>query len=642
MKAKGRLVSCGRHAVRAAIVPLLVALVCDAAINARAEGPAVAPQEQALLAVLRSETPESEKAITCKRLAIQGSPAAVGDLAALLANERLASWARIALEAIPGPEADAALRKAAETLSGRLLVGTINSIGVRRDTAAVGLLEGRLADGDADVAVAAAAALGSIGTPEVAAILVRSLAAGSPDREAVALASVVAAERLLAAGRRDEALAAFDAVWRADVSEQRRAEAARGAILARGEAGIPLLVELVKAPSKRLFNMGLSTARELGAGTGRDAGLAEKVDLALLGAIAAGSSAATGAGRAALVIDVLADRNAGGAGKAVQAALVDAASAGPAANRLAAIRGLGRVGDAAVVPRLLVFAAEPEPTVAAAAIDAVVVLPGAAVDREITSRLATADAKALPALIGLVGRRRIPAVAEIVPLAGHGDAAVRQAAIRALGATVDAGQLDVLVRLAANPRDDAEADVATAALAEAAVRMADRDACAGKIAAAIDAGSPRKNALLAIVGEVGGPRALAAVAAAARSGDPALADVATRLLGKWMTPDAADVLLALATSDAAGSYRGRTLKGYIRIARQFVMPEAERAAMCRKALAAAGDAADRKAVIEILVRYPHAETLAVAKEAVAAPGIEAEAKAAVAAIEAKLAGAAKP
>ena len=67
-------------------------------------------REQELLAVLRSETPESEKAITCKLLAIYGSPAAVGDLAALLGNERLASWARIALEPVPGPEADAALR----------------------------------------------------------------------------------------------------------------------------------------------------------------------------------------------------------------------------------------------------------------------------------------------------------------------------------------------------------------------------------------------------------------------------------------------------------------------------------------------------------------------------------------------------
>jgi HEAT repeat protein len=137
--------------------------------------------------------------------------------------------------------------------------------------------------------------------------------------------------------------------------------------------------------------------------------------------------------------------------------------------------------------------------------------------------------------------------------------------------------------------------------------------------------------------DVGGPKALAAVAAAAKSGDQSLADAATRVLGKWMTADAAPVILELATTDAAGPYRGRAMKGYLRIARQFALPEAERAEMCRKALAAAQDSADRKAVIEILVRYPHPATLAVAKEACAIPDLADEAKAAVTTIEGKLA-----
>ncbi|MEI6506409.1 MAG: HEAT repeat domain-containing protein, partial [Planctomycetota bacterium] len=207
-------------------------------------------REQELLAVLRSETPESEKAITCKLLAIYGSPAAVGDLAALLGNERLASWARIALEPIPGPEADAALRNASESLAGRLLVGVINSIGVRGDAAAVGLLGKRLADTDPAVATAAAAALGEIGTPESAARLTRALATGTPDRDAVAEACVICAEGLLAAGLRTEAVALADAVRTAAVSEQRQAEGARFAVLARGGEGIPLLVELLRSPSK--------------------------------------------------------------------------------------------------------------------------------------------------------------------------------------------------------------------------------------------------------------------------------------------------------------------------------------------------------------------------------------------------------
>ena len=67
-----------------------------------------------------------------------GPPPLVIDRSApLLLDEQLTSWARIALEVIPGPEADAALREAMGKLSGRHRIGVINSIGFRRDAAAV-------------------------------------------------------------------------------------------------------------------------------------------------------------------------------------------------------------------------------------------------------------------------------------------------------------------------------------------------------------------------------------------------------------------------------------------------------------------------------------------------------------------------
>ena len=60
------------------------------------------PQESQLLSVLRSDAPAAEKALVCKNLAIHGSDAAVPELAKLLPDPQLSSWARIALEAIPG------------------------------------------------------------------------------------------------------------------------------------------------------------------------------------------------------------------------------------------------------------------------------------------------------------------------------------------------------------------------------------------------------------------------------------------------------------------------------------------------------------------------------------------------------------
>src|SRR5262249_35035452 len=153
-----------------------------------------------------SDNPEADKAIACKYLSVYGSDAAVPELAKLLANERLASWARIALEAIPGPVSDEALRKASESLSGNFLVGGINSIGVRGDTNAIELLAKRLGDQDADVAAAAAVALGHIGNSAAAAPVRKALAGGSMKlRNGAAEGCILCAEKLLAGGNSGEA-----------------------------------------------------------------------------------------------------------------------------------------------------------------------------------------------------------------------------------------------------------------------------------------------------------------------------------------------------------------------------------------------------------------------------------------------------
>ena len=90
-------------------------------------------EQQKLISILAGAATPAEKAAACKRLAMIGDDAAVPALAALLPNEELCSWARIALEAIPGTAADEALRKATGNVRGRQLVGVINSLGVRRD-----------------------------------------------------------------------------------------------------------------------------------------------------------------------------------------------------------------------------------------------------------------------------------------------------------------------------------------------------------------------------------------------------------------------------------------------------------------------------------------------------------------------------
>ena len=99
----------------------LSAAVCLAlvfAIGQAAGDEPSSPKEKELLGVLQSGAPQ-EKALACKQLAIHGSKAAVPELAKLLSDEQLASWARIALEAIPDSSAGEALRQASQRAGAR-------------------------------------------------------------------------------------------------------------------------------------------------------------------------------------------------------------------------------------------------------------------------------------------------------------------------------------------------------------------------------------------------------------------------------------------------------------------------------------------------------------------------------------------
>jgi HEAT repeat protein len=105
------------------------------------------------------------KAKACQKLAVTGDATAVPALKALLGDAQLSHYARTALETNPSPTAGAALRAALSELKGKLLVGVINSIGVRRDRAAIDALAVLTADDDVEVVAAAVAALGRVRPP---------------------------------------------------------------------------------------------------------------------------------------------------------------------------------------------------------------------------------------------------------------------------------------------------------------------------------------------------------------------------------------------------------------------------------------------------------------------------------------------
>jgi HEAT repeat protein len=384
---------------------------------------------------------------------------------------------------------------------------------------------------------------------------------------------------------------------------------------------VPLLVEQLRSADKPAFAIGLRTARELPGREVTDALVAE------LGRAAPD--------RQALLALALADRG----DAAALPALLQAAANGPTRGRIAAIRVLARLGKASCVPLLLEAAMADDEELSNAAAVALVDLPGKDVDDDLVARLSKAQGKPRLVLIQLVGERHVmSAAAVLLKAADDPDGQVRVAAIAALGPTIESRALPILIARAIDAQKPEEAKAAEAALRSACPRMADREACAAQLTAAISKSpTPVKSAFLEILGAVGGAKALETVASAAKDADPQIQDVASRLLGEWMTADAAPQLLDLAKTSTNEKFKTRALRGYIRVARQMDLPRPQRIAMCRDALAAAWRDDEKKLVLQVLARNPAPASLAMSVECLESAGLKDEAAKAAVTIAEKIA-----
>ena len=411
-------------------------------------------------------------------------------------------------------------------------------------------------------------------------------------RSAAAEGCVLCAERLLAEGKTADAVALYDEVRKAELPKQRIVEATRGAILARKDEGIPLLIEQLRSTDKKLFEVALFTAREFPG---------SEVDKALAAELAKATPE-----RGALIVQAMADRKE----TVVVAAVSKAAGSGPKPVRLAAIKALRQVGDASSVNALLETAIDADEDLALAAKATLADLPGDKINSQIAAMLPNAKGKTYPLLIELVGQRRIEATPALLKAIDSPDKNIRQAALLALGETVSLKNLNVLISQAINTKNADDAATAQQALKTASVRMPDREACATELAAALEkAPAASKILLLDILGDVGGEKALKTLSTAAKSNNPQLQDAGSRVLGKWASLDAAPVLLDLAKTAPAAQFRSRALKGYISLARRFAMPDEDRADMCQKAFDLSKDPAEQKLILDVCRIQPSIETL---------------------------------
>ncbi|MCH7558926.1 MAG: HEAT repeat domain-containing protein [Planctomycetes bacterium] len=583
--------------------------------------PATKQQVDKLIAVLKSDAPHKEKADACRLLALVGTKDAIAPLAALLGNEKLSHMARYGLEPIPDPAVDDALRNALGKLKGRPLVGVIGSIGVRRDVKAVRPLAKMLRSPDTQVAQAAARALGKIGNRPAARVLQRALPnVSAANQLALCEGLFRCAEALAAKGRRDVAIEIYDQMRDLDAPHQVRAGALRGAILTRGKDGVALLREHLRSDDYILFSAAVQAAQELPIAEVTQALTAELNRLP--------------ADNQILIIQTLGKR----ADASASPALFALARNSEKSVRIAAIRSLAEIGHSSAVPVLAELLNDADSEISQAAQESLAALPGRQADAAVMAMLDSSQTSRRLTALELIGRRRMTAsIPALLKAAEDAEAKVRPAALKKVGELGGPDQLPALLDLLMHFKASQDIDAAERALSAVCMKADNPQSYTMKLTSLLVQAQPaQKNALLHVLGVIGGTNALKAVRSAANDSNAQVRAAAIRVLCGWKTADAAPDLLALAKGSPNSSRNTAALRGYISLVRDKSLPTEQKLAMCKEAAVLVRRNEEKKLLLGVLGGVPAAEALAMAMTYLNDPATKNEASFAAVAISEKI------
>lgn len=573
--------------------------------------PARQEREQQLIQTLTGNGGWGEKDKACRELQVIGTPASVPALAALLADPQLSHIARCALEPMPSPEAGQALRAALAGTDGQVKVGIINSLGFRREAAALPDMVPLLKGGDLAIAAAAAAALGRSGTADTAPALAEFRAAAPAAlRPVAAEASLLLAERLVDQGEGPAGARIYAELQGKDWPEHVRLGAFAGSLRAQPQEAVAAVIRAITGDDPVLRGTAIARIPSL-----------------------EGESAATGIARELprlapetqeLLIGVLADR-----GPAVREAILGVGKAATAAGvRAAAAKALGRIGDLSCVPWLVQVIATDEATAETAA-QSLAVMSGEPVSAAIRQELGAAPLQARPLLMDVILRRQDGAAVDgLLQQARAEDAGVRRAAFRALAGLAQPDRLPALLEcLLATPEDVSrtEAERMLTVVARRAEEGPARTAAVlTALGAQADAG--RRCSLLRVLGGMGGPEALAAVRERLTATPDDERTAAVKALAAWPDSAAVEPLLGALGPGLTDPQRLLALRGLVRLlgAATDMAPDA-RVAAFRRAAEIATDPDSRKLLLGGLPAVAHPEALALATNWLADPAVSTEA-----------------
>jgi HEAT repeat protein len=547
--------------------------------------------EDKLLEVLKSDAPAAQKCNTCRELRTAGTEKSVPVLAGLLTNPEIAHSARIALEAMPYPAAGAALREAARLATGLTRSGILDSLGERRDGEAVPLLASFLEDKDVIIVAAAATALGKVGTPDAAnALRAARVKALGDARAKISAALVACANRLLKAGQRDEAAKIYQELSQPGEVRVVRAGALRGMMQT---ADLQKVIESLACDDAAV----------------RAAACGQLPDLSSsdLEKVAAGISKMPAGSQIAVLMAIRVRGN-----NSFAPIVLEAAKSKEESVRIAAVRALATVGDAAALQVLVPLASEKD-QIAETARQSLEAICGPKIDEGIFALMrAEKDSAKRAGWIALMeSRRPNGAVAALLGEATHQDPAVSSRAMAALAKLAGPNDVPAMVAAVLKAEKGPQRDSAEKAIMLVSQQVQDAEKRAEPVIGVLrTASAADRIELLPLLGRIGGAAAKQTIQDAIASSDAALHEAGVRAICNWPDASVADQLLKLSQTAKVDMHRLWALRAFIRvIALPGKTPDAEKLAMLKQAVQLAGRDEERGLVLERLSAVRTVESL---------------------------------
>lgn len=542
--------------------------------------------EARLLQILTSNATPAGKQFSCEQLSIIGSKASVPTLIKLLHDSSTSDMARYALERIPDPAVDKALRNALTKSSGKIRLGIINTIGQRRDANAVAEL-GKLAKNSETLTAAAAInALGKIGGEKAAKILTEA-----KDKTSGALQALVCEAYLncagmyLEQGETEKARAIFAQLNAPQFSEATRFAALRGLVQTRRENVNEFVLGLIKNSEAQTQTLGVNLVSEIPA----------TESVAEIARILPGLSP----DNQVQLLFSLAERPE----DEVRQAAILAAQSQHTEVRVAALQALGKVGDASAVP-LLANAAAAKSAESASARKSLYRLSGPNVDETIVSSLASAASEVQVELILAVKQRGIKAAAPtLLQMAKSPEAPVRLEAIRALRVIAEENHLPDLVELLVQAPNAAERNE----LQQAVIAVALLTPLEKRNSSAVlnrlkqippQTNAPARKSLLYVLGSIGDKAALPVLVDALQDTTAGIKTAALNALSEWPSAEPGDHLLAVAERSPNKTHQILALRGFVRLLRfESDRPSPDTIKKFGRALELAANAEEQKMIL---------------------------------------------